>query len=173
MPAGSGSFIKKVGSFVPGSALVLFGKWIRLFSAIHMTNPIWERWASSAALSIGTVLSLVSIYLYAEADKPALGRKVVASLVCFLVSLVLCYGIYFSLKYGWVDNEFFGGVLRPVVYIVCMTTLCLLLTFLAMYDQKTSHSITIVCLVLVVIALIAVVLVLIIYPGLRPSWLTL
>ncbi len=148
----SSSFVKKFGSFVPGSALVLFGKWISLFSAIHMTNPMWERRASSAALVFGTFFSLCSIYIYAEDDKPTLLGHAKLTIGAFLISTVICYATYLFLKNVHGFDEI-GNALWPVVFVVSMVSLCLTLTFLAMSDQKTSHVLfwTFIALVVVVI----------------------
>ena len=153
MPGSSSSFIKKAGSFVPGSALVLFGKWVSLFSGIYMTNPLWEKRASTAALSFGAVLSLGSIYLYSDDDKPKLRLYAVRALKVFLLSAFLCYASYFfvSKVHGFdtiVNIIWFAG------FVVSMASLCLFLTFLAMREERTSKIIFVILAVILLVLVI-------------------
>jgi cytochrome bd-type quinol oxidase subunit 2 len=156
MPGSSSSFIKKAGSFVPGSALVLFGKWINLFSGIYMTNPLWERRASTAALAFGAVLSLGSIYLYSDDDKPELRIYAVRSLKVFLSTALLCYASFFFVS-SVRGFDTIGNIIWFVAFVVSMVSLCLFLTFLAMREEKTSKIIFAICIIVLLTLVVALV----------------
>ena len=49
------AFAKATGSYVPGPALIIFGYWASAFSALGLSNPLWERNMSRAGLIVGVL----------------------------------------------------------------------------------------------------------------------
>jgi hypothetical protein len=133
----AGAFARATGSYVPGPALIIFGYWVSAFSALGLSNPLWERNMGRLGIGLGTFFSVVIRQVSSgKADSWYRISTIIAAGV-FAMLIVTCFGMNTILGHRYDPSGYINDVWR-FAFVAAMTDLCVTLTFASMIGEVSS-----------------------------------
>jgi DMSO reductase anchor subunit len=89
--------LKALSAATPGPALVIIGKWLKLFSGTIIAYPEWQIDATNLALAVGAVVAIVLPFTMDNTDKARLRALGIMFLSLMFVLVAICVAIWFHL----------------------------------------------------------------------------
>jgi hypothetical protein len=156
------SALRAFSTAAPGPAVVMIGKWLKLFSDTIIAYPEWQIDATNLALAVGVVAAIVLPFTMEKMDKRILKGFGICLLSLTFILIVICVAIWFHLGPPESDqarvNVASWHDIWELCYVLAMICLIVSVTFLTMsIDEKHNILFWIVTVIAIIILVVGIV----------------